>query len=294
MKVSIVIVNYNVRDLVLKCLSTIIQFTEGVEYEIIVVDNASDDGSAAAIEHDFVAKYEFVSLIKNDTNLGFSKANNQGLANARGQYVLFMNPDMEFMENSLKLLVDYAEGEERLGALGCQLRYPDNIRQPNVKRFPTLVSQIFVLLKVHHFLSFIPPVKQYLGKDFDYRAGAEVDQIMGAFVFMSREVMKGIGGWNEDYYLSWEDVELCRTLKEKGWRVLYSPVTEVIHYESKSFETKPSFWKQVRFNRGMLTYFKNHHPRWQWWVLLALQPISLGLALLVQIVGIRQRPQGKI
>ena len=296
MQLSIVIVSWNVRELASRLLDSIFQFTEELEYEVIVIDNDSKDNTIKFLKENYSAWIESkkLILIDNDFNAGFSKANNQGLKIAKGKYILFMNPDMELLENSFKKLFDFMEQTPNAGICACRLLYGDKTIQPNVKNDPTLASQILILLKLHHFLSWLPCLKKYLRKDFNYSQKQYVKQVMGAFIFTKKELMSEINGWDEDYWLWWEDLELCRSVREHGSEIVYLPITEVIHYEGKSFAQTYGLNKQKRFNKGLLTYFRKHHSKFACALLSLLQPVSLTLALLAQIVKIRPRTQSKL
>lgn len=296
MQLSIVTVSWNVGELVCRLLDSIFQFTEGLEYEIIVVDNNSKDDTIKTLKENYAAWVDSgkLKIIANDFNAGFSKANNQGLKIAQGKYVLFMNPDMELIENSFKKLVDFMEQTPNAGVCTCRLLYGDKTVQPNVKNDPNLYSQILILLKLHHFLSWLPCLKKYLRKGFDYSQKQYVEQVMGAFIFTRKELMDKIHGWNEEYWLWWEDLELCKTVRELGSEIIYLPITEVIHYEGKSFAQTHGLSKQKRFNKGMLTYFKRHHSMLAYAILLLLQPVSWFLTVLTQLAGIKPRTQSKL
>jgi GT2 family glycosyltransferase len=295
MQLSIITVSWNVRELVSRLLDSIFQFTDELEYEVIVVDNDSKDDTVKFLTENYAAWIESKKLIviDNKFNAGFSKANNQGLKIAQGKYVLFMNPDMELLENSFKKLFDFMEQTPNVGISTCRLLYGDKTVQPNVKSDPDLCSQILILLKLHHFLAWLPCLKKYLRKDFDYSQKQYVEQVMGAFIFTKKELMDNINGWNEDYWLWWEDLELCKTVREAGFEIVYLPITEVIHYEGKSFSQTHGLIKQKRFNSGMLTYFKKHHTKFAYILLLGLQPISSLLTILTQLAGIKPRTQSK-
>ncbi|MCX6745076.1 MAG: glycosyltransferase family 2 protein, partial [Candidatus Parcubacteria bacterium] len=250
MQLSVIIVNWNVKDLLRKNLQSIFKFTQGLEFEVFVVDNASKDGSVQMV----IQEFPQVNLIASNENLGFAKGNNLALEQATGKYVLFMNPDMELKENSFNVLVDWMESNTKIDLGTCQLIYPDGSRQNNIKNNPGLCDQLLILLKLHHLIQ--PKcLKEYLAKDFDYTKEQEVKQIMGAFILVKNEVIKNLGGWDEDYYLWWEDLDLCKRAQDKGYQIWYAPITKVIHYEAKSFEQQMSLVKQRRFNRGMRTYF---------------------------------------
>ena len=289
MDLSIIIVNWNVRDLLKRLLESIFNYTQGIEFEVIVVDNNSGDGSIEMVRENFPQ----VKIIANQENLGFAKANNQGLKIALGKFVLFMNPDMELKENSFKKLADFMEQNPGIGISTCQLTYPDGKVQPIIKNNPTFCSQLLIILKLHHF--FMPEcLKKYLAKDFDYLKQSEVKQIMGAFVFARKEVMEKLKGWCEDYFAWWEDIDLCYSAQKADIKIFYIPITKVIHHEGKSFEQELSYKKQKRFNRGMMIYFRKYKPFWQYLVICALNPISLLLALISQILKIKPKSQSKI
>ncbi len=292
MDLSIIIVNWNVRDLLERCLKSIFVFCQNLDYEVIVIDNFSTDGSVQMLnEMSFHNKN--LKTVLNQDNLGFAKANNQGLAVSSGKYVLFMNPDMELVENTLKMLYDYMESHHNdISACTCQLQYGDGYRQPNIKRDPTFWPQWWILYKLHHFWK--PRfLKKYLAKDFDYTKEQEVEQIMGAFIFARGEIIKKIGGWSEDYFLWWEDLDLCKRLRKMGEKIIYTPISRVIHYEGRSFAQQFSLAKQQRFNKGMLIYFKKYHSRLAWLVLKLANWDSLFLAWLVQLFRLKPKTQSK-
>lgn len=290
MKVSVIIVSWNVKNLLEKCLASIFKYTHDISFEVIVVDNNSYDNTVEMVNE----KFPQVNLIANDSNAGFAKANNQGLERAQGEYVLFMNPDMEFHENTLKKMSDLKDERPDVFASTCQLQYPDGERQNNIKRLPGFISQFFILLKLHHFLSFLPAVSKYLYKDFDYSKEYDVENIMGAFVFARRSEFIELGAWNEKYWLWWEDVDLCKKAKNANKKIIYTPITKVTHYEGKSFEQVASPAKQKRFIRGMLTYFKSHHTFTEYFFLLIFSPVSIALAYIGHLLKIKPRPQSKV
>jgi GT2 family glycosyltransferase len=288
MQLSIIIVNWNVKDLLRKNLQSIFKLTDGLEFEVIVVDNASKDGSVQTVASEFPK----VNLIASNENLGFAKANNLGLEQARGKYVLFMNPDMELVENSFKILVDWFNANSNIDLGTCQLVYPDRARQNNIKNNPGLCDQLLILLKLHHLIQ--PKcLQRYLAKDFDYTKEQQVKQIMGAFILVKNEVIQDLGGWDEDYFLWWEDLDLCKRAQTKGYQIWYTPQTKVIHHEAKSFEQEMSLIKQKRFNRGMRMYFLKFNGLLVYWLISLLSVISLGLAWVSQILKVKPRTQSK-
>lgn len=289
MDLSIIIVSWNVKDLLKNCLDSIFKYTQYLDFKVIVVDNASSDKTAKMV----ATQFPQVDLINSTENLGFAKANNLGLEHAQGNYILFMNPDMELTENSFKVMHDLMVEDKKIALATCQLIYLDGQRQNNIKNNPGLADQLLILLKLHHFIK-TKKLKKYLAKDFNYTQEQEVKQIMGAFVFSSGEVIKKIGGWDKNYFLWWEDLDLCKKVQELGYKIVYTPETKVIHYEGKSFAQQLSLAKQKRFNKGMRIYFKKHHSFISYLIISILSPISLLLAWLSQTFKIKPKTQSKI
>jgi len=292
MDVSIIIVNWNVKNLLQKCLESLFVFIENLHYEIIVVDNNSSDDSQDMLST-IKAEHKNFQVIFNKENFGFARANNHGLKIASGKYILFMNPDMEIVENTPAILYKFMEKNFTVAACTCQLQYGDGSRQANIKRDPTLWSQIWILYKLHHV--FRPRfLKNYLAKDFDYTRTQTVEQIMGALVFIKADVIKKIGGWPQEYFIWWEDVDLCTSLRKMGEKIMYTPDSRVIHYESKSFAQKMSLGKQKMFNQSMLIYFKKYHGKFAFIILKIINLDSLCLAWLAQIFKFKPKSQAGI
>jgi hypothetical protein len=293
---SIIIVNWNVKDILIKNLESIFLYTKNVDYEVIVVDNNSSDGSVEAVNKAFPDQITNgkLKIIASKKNNGFAKGNNIGYAESKGEYVLFMNPDMELVENSFKILADYLDQHREVGAVGCTLNYPDGSLQKSVKKLPTFFSQVIILLKLHHFLYNLKSIREFLQRDFDYSREQEVEQLMGAFIMMRREVFERAGKWDEDYWIWWEDIELAYELKIQNVKVIYTPRTKIIHHESKSFEQNLGLTRQKRFNKSMLIYFKKHGSKLQYFILILLQPISLFLAWLTQVFRVKMKQQSKV
>lgn len=289
MQVSIIIVSWNVKDLLRRSLASIFTYTRNTDFEVIVVDNDSHDGTVEMIKKDFPQ----VKVIANDYNAGFAKANNQGLELASGDYVYFLNPDTEFIEDSLSKLLEVFSRRKNVGAVSGSLVYGDRTRQPNVKGNPGFIDQLLIALKLHHAFK-TSSLKRYLAKDFRYEHEQVVEQLMGASIFIQKDLVDQLRGWDERFWLWWEDVDLCKRLQLTGKEIIYTPETTVIHHEGKSFEQRRSLEKQKRFMKGMRTYFRLHKPLWQYLLILLITPLSLFLAFLVQVLKIGPRPQSKV
>lgn len=284
MDISVILVSWNVRDHVRNCLQSILDQTKDIDYEVIVVDNDSHDGTVEMIREEF----PWVKVIASDTNLGFGKANNRGAEIATGDIVFVLNDDTILTENSLKIVYDKVMQEQEIGVLGYHLTNPDGSHQDSVRRYPQLLDQVLILLKLHNFFPRIAPIRRYFAQDFDYTKEQDVDQVMGACMVMRKEVFDKAGGFDERFFVWFEEVDLQkRILEEQGLRIVYSPITEMIHVKGASFSQLMSLNSQKLFNRSMRQYFAKHNGLLRTAVLMAVQPLSLLLAWVVQALKAR-------
>lgn len=280
MHLSIIIVTWNAKQYLQHCLSSINKFTRDLAYEIIVVDNGSEDGSIQMVKD----SYPGVKLIENSKNLGFAAANNIGAAQAQGEILCFLNDDIELTENSLKIGFDEVTADNSIGVLGYHLKFPDGSHQDSVRRYPKLIDQIMVLTKLHNFFSKSKIVSYYLCKDFDYTRRQEVEQVMGACMFIPRIVFNKVGGFDERYFVWFEEVDLQKEIKKRlGLKTVYTPATEMIHVKGATFGKIVSVTNQRRLNSSMRKYFLKHHGFMQYIVIVAFQPLSMVLAGLIHI-----------
>lgn len=277
---SIVIVNWNVKDLLQNCLVSIFEHTANVKFEVIVVDNASPDQSeVTAMMH---SQFPQVKYIPNNNNLGFAKANNQAIILAQGEFVLLMNPDTELRENSLLRVVQHLRENEEIGICGCKILNTDHTIQPSVRSFPSLGSQIIIMLKLHHFFPNMKILRNYYKKDFDYNQPQEVDQVRGAFFMMRKQMIEKVGLLDDKYWIWFEEVDYCQRAKEVAWQVFYLPTAEVFHHWGQSFQKQERFKKQFWFNNSLLRYFWKHGSVFSFAILVLLYPLSLLITLLLQ------------
>ena len=292
---SIIIVNYNVKDLVVKNLQSIFKFTKDISYKVFLVDNGSKDGSFECFNEVFKNEInsDLLKIYDTKNNNGFAKGNNIPLKEIDSKYVLYMNPDMEIFDNVFYKQIEFMKNNPQANFSTCMLKYPDGEIQHNIKGLPTFFINLIVLLKLHHFLR-TNSLKKYFLSNFDYSKIQKVEQIMGAFVFAKKEAIDKIGAWNQDYWLWWEDVDLCKKAKDLQLDIFYNPDTYVIHYEGKSFFQLASLDRQKRFNNGMLIYSKKYFSYYKYFILKVFSYISLALAFITQILKVKPRGQGKI
>jgi len=264
MDISIIIVSWNTRDLLKKCIKSILKHTQKkIKFEIIVVDNASQDGTVEMLWREFPE----VKVLANNQNFGFAKANNQAIAKAQGKYVLLLNPDTEFTEDTLKPIAQKMDADESIGVLGCRLLNSDGTLQPSVRRFPRKRDILVILFKLDRI--FPKLLDHYLARDFSYtqpppnpllsKGGGvsmeQVHQVMGAFFLVRREVFEKIGLLDEEYFIWFEEVDFCRRVWQNGWKVVYYPNISIVHHSSKSFAQAQTWKKQLWFFQSAWRYF---------------------------------------
>lgn len=261
---SVLIVSWNVAPLLRRCLASIVaspgvsvHAAEGaLRIELIVVDNASRDESLAMLAHEF----PWARVIRNPVNVGFTRANNQALARARGRYVLFLNPDAEVMGDALQTMVHYMDAHPDVGALGPQLRYPDGRVQPSRRRFPTLATAFLESTLLHQWWPNNPVARRYHLADQPDDREQEVDWLVGACLLVRREAIEQVGGFDERYFMYSEELDWCRRARAAGWRIVYLPTAQVIHHEGKSSEQAMAA-RHIHFNTSKVLYFQKYYGR---------------------------------
>lgn len=267
---SIIIVNWNTKDLLSQCIESIKIHTKRTSFEIIVVDNFSSDGSPEMVEESFPG----VSLIKNQQNRGFGKANNQGLAKARGKYILFLNSDIVVEEKCLDEIFDFMEQNPDVGASSCKLTFPDGSLQHSCRKFPRFKTFFLMLLGMRYFFPNMKTFREYLMLDWDHSDLKEVDQIMGSFMFMRKDVLDQVGSFDERYWMYFEEVDLCLRIKKAGWKIVHYPYVSAVHFLSKSSEQWGEAKRIIEFQKSLLKYFRKNGKFHEYFILLAISKIK--------------------
>jgi len=259
-----------------------------LQIEVIVVDNASTDGSAEMVRDEFPG----VRLIANDSNRGFTAANNQGLALSQGRYLLLLNPDTEVVGDALATMVGYMDGQPAVGALGPQLRYPDGSLQPSRRRFPTFMTGLVESTVVQEWWADSRFLRRYYMAGTPDDAIQPVDWVVGACLLVRRQIYEEIGGLDEGFFMYSEELDWCRRIVDAGWQVVYLPTAAVVHHEGKSSEqVVPA--RHIYFQSSKVRYFRKHHGSIQAellrWFLLATYVYQLVREGLKWLVG-HKRP----
>ncbi len=272
--VSVVVVSFNTRDVLRECLQTLAQEAGGVRYETIVVDNGSQDGSAAMVEQEFPG----AKLIRSAVNLGFAAGNNRGFASAQGRYVVLLNSDAFLRPGALPLAVERMDADPQIGLGGARLVGRDDSWQPSARMFPSLINDLLSLSG----LSVKYPHSRFFGRFnrtwADPSEAAEVDWVPGAFSIIPRRVLEVVGYFDEQFFLYYEEVDLCRRIKAAGYSIWYWPDVVVVHLggeSSKTFKrlTMSSNGSQLTLwrMRSALLYYRKHHGKRAAWLVKKLE-----------------------
>ncbi len=254
MDLSIVIVSWNVRDLLEACLRSIYAKTRGLSFEVFVVDNASADGSPEMVEQSFPQ----VQLICNAANVGFARATNQALRLSKGRYVLLLNPDTVILDEALVQMVRFADENPDIGALGPKvLTAQGEVDMRCARRFPSLLSEFFELTRLSYRFPRNRLLGSYLMSYWDHNDSREVEVLMGACMLVRREAMEQVGLLDEAFYMYGEDVEWCYRLKRAGWRIWYDSEARIVHLGGQSTKLIREEMGLERF-RSRYTFFRKH------------------------------------
>lgn len=247
-EVSIVVASHDTRAYLEHCLSTL-----GDEHEVIVVDNASTDGSSALVN----ARFPHVHLVALDINCGYGGALNKGIAVAGGEYVLLMNADAWPRPRAVEELVELARREPRTGVIGPRLLNPDGTLQPTVRGFPT----VWRLATEYLFLRWLAPwsraLNAFYGSRFDHRSRREAEFLVGAVLLVRRQLIDQIGGFDERFFMYNEEVDFCYRARASGWRVVFSPDAEFVHVGGASTVDRPQMYREQL--RSHLRFLAKHH-----------------------------------
>lgn len=280
--ISFSIVSWNVREYLWTCLDSLKRLVD-TPHEIFLVDNASTDGSVEMVRRDFPE----VRIISNTANVGFAAANNQALRQARGEFVVLLNPDTKIERNIFVPMMDYLRQHPQCAAIGPELRNRDTTHQQSVRHFPTWADQLIVLLKLRHVLSSSAVMRRYQADPGIGRTEPlAVDQLMGACMMIPQTLLSLIGLFDEGYPNWFEEVDWCRRAHQAGFQVIYFPQAYMTHYGGASFGQVFSLRKQHWFNRGLWRYASKFWSLPQRIILAGVLPLNY-IASALQTLVIR-------
>jgi GT2 family glycosyltransferase len=252
--VSIILVNYNGAEVVLNCLRSLLQFLHTVPYEIIVVDNASTDGSAALIAQHFPT----VRLIEQAENRGFGAGNNIGATYAKGEFLLLLNTDTLLTSDVLPPLIKLMEAYPAVGIIGAKLLNPDGTLQLSVADEISIVGEYKTLKQLKQYTD--PQQRDAIEQKF--KSPQTVDIVIGAAFFIRRSLFETLNGFDETFFMYFEESDLCQRSRDRGWQILYTPEVSIIHLGGYSVG-KVSDRMQLEYRRSQLYYYRKHRPVWE-------------------------------
>ncbi|MFK7802617.1 MAG: glycosyltransferase family 2 protein [Anaerolineae bacterium] len=251
--ISIIIVSWNVSQLLEKCLQSIYSNANELGLQVIVVDSGSADATCAMVRQ----KFPQVELFDMQQNVGFPAGNNIGIQAAVGRNIYLLNPDTEIIEDALQVMLHEVESNPQLGLIGSWLQYPDGKIQSSRRRFPTIMTGLFEST----WLEPLAPkslLDRYFMRDKPDDRPCEADWVMGASMFASREAVQTVGGLDEGYFMYSEELDWCRRVKEAGFKIIWLPEAKVIHHLGASSD-QASTRRHINFNRAKLRYFRKYH-----------------------------------
>ena len=253
MDLSILIVNYNTKGFLRNCLKSIYENIHGINYEIFVVDNASSDGSSEMVEKEFPQ----VKLIRNKENVGFSKANNQASKRATGEYFSLLNPDCLVKKGTLRKIVQFMNEHLEVGVVGCKIVNPNGRIEFSADKSLNLFTEFSLKFR-----------KKLAGSNcyFDrlltrnYNKLREVDWVIGAFLIVRSKVYREVQGMDENYFLYFEEIDFCKRIKKRGWKIYFNSDCEVLHLHGRSMATEAKEKISRIYRESQLYYYKRHNP----------------------------------
>lgn len=286
MDVSVVIVSYNVAELLKNCLQSIFKYTSGLTFEVIVVDNASTDDSVEILKS---FQQNNFKLIESPENGGFSKGNNLGISQAKGKYILLLNPDTLLVENTVKAMFDWMEAHQDYAVASCQLLDSEQNITSTGGYFPTLpkvAAWAFFLDDILKLPSYHPEMGPFHKNKTVYQKEFDPDWVTGAFFMVRAEATKKAGVLDEEFFLYGEELEWCMRFKQMDWKVGYTPVTKIVHLERKSSGGLPKNAVLGEF-RGLKYIYAKHFPGWRQSILEFLLNIAAFLRIIFWLIRLK-------
>lgn len=269
---SVIIVTWNSESEICDCLNSIIENTKDLNYEIIIVDNNSSDKTAKVIKEFTGNDFNRIKIIINNNNLGFTKACNQGILSSSGKNILLLNPDTKVTGDSIKILLDKLEHDEKTWAIAPQLLNTNNTVQKSCRTFPSYFDMFCEL----SLLSYIFPESKIFSRwkmnYFNHNEESAVEQPMAAALMIKKEVLNEINNFDERYLMFFNDVDLCKKIYNKGYEIIFYPEAKVIHNKGVSIYKDRERMIRI-WNDDCLNYFKKYHYNFLLynWLLISLK-----------------------
>lgn len=256
MDLSIIIVNYNTKDLLKQAIESVINSICNISYEIIVSDNGSIDGSISMLRRNF----KDVIIIENNENLGFAKANNNAIKISSGEFILLLNSDTKIHDDCLDNCVAYAKKHPIIGALGCKVLLENGKLDHACKRgFPTPTASLYSILKLDKLFPRCARFSKYKLGNLPIDDINEIDSLTGAFMMVKSSILSNVGLLDEEFFMYGEDIDWCLRIKKAGYKVIYYPKAEIIHFKGGSSIKKKRLKTIYEFHRAMYLFYRKHY-----------------------------------
>jgi GT2 family glycosyltransferase len=286
-EVSVVVVNWNTQDILRDCLRSIYEQCGEIDLEVIVIDNASTDGSVEMVKKDFPQ----VTLIENSKNRGFAAANNQGIDISKGRYVLLLNSDTVVLDNAIAKTAAFADSHPEAAVVGCRVLNPDRTLQPTCFMFPSILN----MLLSSTYLYKLFPKNKFFGRErmtwWNRNDIREVDVVTGCFMLVRQDAIKKVGSMDEQFFMYGEETDWCYRFKQAGWKILFAPCAEIIHLGGQSAQ-KRATTMVVQLRKSILQFMKKHHGPLIYRIVCLLTVIFLAVRLPIwSVIALFQRAQ---
>ena len=259
-ELSVCIVNWNTREDLEQAIASVLESDPGLNREVIVLDNASEDGSADMVRE----RFPDVVLIESEKNLGFAKGYNGTARRASGRYLLILNPDTLVRSGSFKRLIDFLDSHEDAAAVGPRLLNSDGTIQYSCRRFPKPMAAVLRNTVIGRILPRNRSTRDYLMADWDHDTAGEVDWVSGAAVCIRPKAWAEVGGFDEGFFMYAEDMDWCLRARKAGWKIYYCPDAVIVHRIGSSSDQRP-VQMVIQFHRSMARFYAKHYAAdWPW------------------------------
>ncbi len=256
---SIITISYNTKQIMFNCLESVLKNTEDLNYEVIVVENGSKDGSLEMIKK-YCKRHPRVRIVNAKENIGFGRGNNLGASKAKGEYLLFLNSDTLIIDNALSEVVEKVRKHRNIGAYSCRLLNADYTFQSSGGHFPTF----FNVFAWQLFVDDLPYISQHINsfhpKQSQYDKGQKMDWVTGAFMVIKKDLFEKVGGFDKKIFMYTEEMELCYRLDKEGHETFYTNSPSIIHLGGASSGSYLAFTAEIK---NMIYFWQKHMPRWQ-------------------------------
>ncbi len=276
-ELSVVIVNWNTKDLLKDCLDSLYGTVKNLSFDVYLVDNASTDGSVEMVQQ----KFPDVRVTRNKENRGFAPANNQVLPDIHTQYVFLLNTDTVLLEGTVEGIVSFMNEYPDAAIVAPQFLNRDGAKQTTFDNFPSLSTE----LMNKSLLRMLLPGR-YPSKRVDYKEPLEVESVLCAGVVLRQDVFRQVGFFDEDYFLFLDDSDICFRLKRAGWKCFYLPHLKMYHFGGGGTKTKSRAGSVIEYYRSLYKFFKKNRSATEYLILKVLKPLRLVVSLVLSLFGL--------